>query len=105
MTASEWTQIDEFVLNLSVGPIDVGAPIQIEANGEARRVLMVMREGEGPSILARWRDGVPASLRVFGLPGLDEDVRTAYERQLLDYAAGRREAPAYDIHLDLRDEL
>jgi len=85
MNAEDWTHISDVWLNDGKG-LAVAA---VEAKGEARR-LMARRSRTDPerTVVARWRDGVPASVRVFADATRVPGRREAYEWLLVAYVAG-----------------
>lgn len=86
-SSSEWTRIDQIWLTHDAdGSIFLDG--MVEAKGEARRVMARLTRGGERRVIARWRDGVPASVRIISHGMVASEHRQRYERQLIAYARG-----------------
>lgn len=93
---NEWQTVEAIDLLIGVGDdqMQLGFSGTVEANGEARRVMVPILDEPGQPLeaVARWREGVPASVRVFRKRFTEEQV-AVIERQLIEYARGMRPGP------------
>lgn len=93
---SEWQTVEGIDLLIGVGDdrMQLGFSGTVEANGEARRVVVPILDepGQPLEVVARWRESVPASVRVFRKRFTEEQI-TVIERQLIEYARGMRPGP------------
>jgi len=89
----EWRAVEEIDLLIGVGDdrLQLGFTGTVEAKNEARRIMVAIVDepGQPLEVVARWRDGVPASVRVFA-KRFEADQCQVIERQLIEYVRGVR---------------
>lgn len=93
---SEWRSIEDIQLLIGKSrpeqKVEMGFIGAVEAKDEARRVMVALVDvpGQPREAIARWRDGVPASVRVLGANRFTPEQRKTIEIQLLAYVQGLR---------------
>lgn len=91
----KWRTVEEIDLLIGVGDdrVQAGFTGTVEAKNEARRVVapIVDEPGQPLETVARWREGIPASVRVFAKRFEAEQCKVI-ERQLIEYVRGMRAA-------------
>lgn len=89
----EWRAVEEIDLLIGVGDdqLQLGFTGTVEAKNEARRIVVAILDEPGQPLetVARWREGIPASVRVFA-KRFDADKCQVIERQLIEYVRGMR---------------
>lgn len=89
----EWRTVEEIDLLIGVGDerVQVGFTGTVEAKNEARRIVVPILDepGQPLEVVARWRESIPASVRVFAKRFEAEQCKVI-ERQLIEYVRGMR---------------
>lgn len=89
----EWRTVEEIDLLIGVGDerVQAGFTGTVEAKNEARRVVtpIINEPGQPLEVVARWRNSIPASVRVFPKRFAPEQCKVI-ERQLIEYVRGMR---------------
>jgi hypothetical protein len=89
----EWRAVEEIDLLIGVGDdrLQVGFTGAVEAKNEARRIVVPILDEPGQPLetVARWREGIPNSVRVFAKRFTAGQCQVI-EGQLIEYVRGLR---------------
>ena len=83
----EWQSVEQIFLTYAIDGFETILEATVEAKGEARRVMAFASFAGDRMVIARWRDFVPASVRVVA-EKTPKDQKQQYERLLMAYVAG-----------------